>query len=247
MTAILTEPLEMFNAYVVDFTCSVGYGAESSTMQMTLAEDLNHVDSNGNPSPKTIQHKKPRLDQDGKLIPDGNGSVEFDIVDGFPEVGTCCQFKFKEFEFVGILQRYNYNQSLTGNLYDVTFESPSKALDGVQVILDKFEGTVFTEATRYFPSEGENFTSQIRNVYNPFGIKENYAFNGIFGGSGRNEFGFDAKELLGLIERISRSEFTFTNPSGNPDPDAYTNDDDDEVLGGPIHFGESQFVVDFDI
>jgi len=247
MTAVLTEPLEMFNAYVVDFTCSVGYGAESSTMQMTLAEDPDHVDSNGNPAPKTVRHKKPRLDEDGKFIPDGSGSIEYDMVDGFPEVGTCCQFKFEGFEFVGILQRYNYNQSLSGNLYDVTFESPSKALDGVQVILDKFEGTVFTEANRYVPSEGENFTSQIRNVYNPFGLKENYAFGGLFGGSGRNEFGFDAKELLGLIESISRSEFTFTNPSGNPDSDTYTNDDDDEVIGGPIHFGESQFVIDFDI
>ena len=135
----LTEPLEMFNAYVVDFTSSVGYGAESSTMQMTLVEDPDNVDSNGNPSPKTIQHKKPRLDEDGKLIPDNNGSAEYDIVAGFPEVGTCCQFRFGEFEFVGIFQRYNYNQSLSGNTYDVTFESPSKALDGVQVILNNFD------------------------------------------------------------------------------------------------------------
>lgn len=245
MAAILTEPLEMFNAYVVDFSCSVGYGAESSTMQMTLAEDLNHVDSNNNPSPKTIKHKKPRLDEDGKFIPDGNGSVEFDIVDGFPEVGTCCQFKFEGFEFVGIFQRYNYNQSISGNLYDVTFESPSKALDGVQVILDKFEGTVFTENTRYLPSEGANFTSQIRNVYNPFGLRENRSFGGIFGGSGRNEFGFDAKELLSLIEQISRSEFTFDNPSGNPGTDTDTNDDDEEIIGGPIHFGESKFTINF--
>ncbi len=240
----LTEPLEMFNAYVVDFSCSVGYGAESSTMQMTLAEDPNHVDSNGNSAPKIIQHKKPRLDEDGKLISDNNGSVEYDIVSGFPEVGTCCQFKFEGFEFVGIFQRYNYNQSLGGNTYDVTFESPSKALDGTQVILDKFEGTVFTEANRYFPSEGENFTSQINNIYNPFGIKENYAFGGLFGGSGRNEFGFDARELLEIIEGISRSEYTYDNPSG-ASVDASTNSDDEEIIGGPIHFGESKFVIDF--
>ena len=240
----LTEPLEMFNAYVVDFSCSVGYGAESSTMQMTLAEDPDHVDSNGNSAPKIIQHKKPRLDEDGKLIPDNNGSVEYDIVSGFPEVGTCCQFKFEGFEFVGIFQRYNYNQSLSGNTYDITFESPSKALDGTQVILDKFEGTVFTEGNRYFPSEGENFTSQINNIYNPFGIKENYAFGGLFGGSGRNEFGFDARELLEIIEGISRSEYTYDNPSG-ASVDASTNSDDEEIIGGPIHFGESKFVIDF--
>ena len=241
----LTEPLEMFNAYVVDFTSSVGYGAESSTMQMTLVEDPDNVDSNGNPSPKTIQHKEPRLDEDGKMIPDGQGSVEFDTVAGFPEVGTCCQFRFGGFEFVGIFQRYNYNQSLGGNTYDITFESPSKALDGVQVILDKFEGTVFTEGNRYLPSEGANFTSQINNIYNPFGIKENYAFGGLFGGSGRNEFGFDAKELLTLIEEISRSEHTLDIGNQDPSPDASTNSDDEEIIGGPIHFGESKFTIDF--
>ncbi len=244
----LTEPLEMFNAYVVNFTSSVGYGAESSTMQMTLVEDPDNVDSNGNPSPKTIQHKKPRLDEDGKMIPleDGSGGVEHDIVAGFPEVGTCCQFKFEGFEFVGIFQRYSYNQSLGGNTYDVTFESPSKALDGVQIILDKFEGTVFTEGNRYFPSEGVNFTSQINNVYNPFGIKENYAFGGLFGGSGRNEFGFDARELLQLIEEISRSEHTLDRGSEDPSPDTSTNEDGAEIIGGPIHFGESKFTIDFD-
>lgn len=234
----------MFNAYVSSFSSSVGYGAESSTMQMTLVEDPDNVDSNGRSVPKTIKHKKVRLDENGKLIPDGNGSVEFDLVDGFPEVGTCCQFRFQGFEFVGILQRYSYSQGLSGNTYDVTFESPSKALDGVQVILDKFEGTVFTEGNRYFPSEGENFTSQINNIYNPFGIKENYAFGGLFGGSGRNEFGFNAKELLELIELISQSKKTYDNPSG-PSTNTSTNEDDEEIIGGPIHFGQSKFTIDF--
>lgn len=35
----LTQPIKMFGVYVESFSVSVGYGAESSTMQMTLIED----------------------------------------------------------------------------------------------------------------------------------------------------------------------------------------------------------------
>ena len=55
----------MFGVYVESFTSSVGYGAESSTMQMTLVEDPD----NG----VTIKHS---LD----------GGVT--LIDGFPKVGT---------------------------------------------------------------------------------------------------------------------------------------------------------------
>ena len=51
--------------------------------------------------------------------------------------------------------------------------------------------------------------------------------------------------MLSLIEQISRSEFTFDNPSGNPGTDTDTNDDDEEIIGGPIHFGESKFTINF--
>ena len=78
MAVQLTEPLIMFGVYVESFTSAVGYGAESSTMQMTLVEDPD----NG----ITVKHS---LDSGVTLI------------DGFPEVGTVCQFAFEGFEFVG--------------------------------------------------------------------------------------------------------------------------------------------------
>ena len=44
------------------------------------------------------------------------------------------------------------------------------------------------------------------------------------------------KGLLTLIEEISRSVYTYDNPNG-ADPDAATNQDDEELIGGPINFG----------
>ena len=177
---------------------------------------------------------------------------------GFPPVGTVCQFALQGMEFVGVFQRYNYAQGLDGRRYDVTFESPAKILDGVQVILKGFEGTAFnlSPQTYFYPSEGANFTSQINNVYNPFGIKENFAWGGMFGYSDVNDQGFPVndkvldptdiqdKGLLTLIEEISRSVYTYDNPNG-ADPNSSTNQDDEELIGGPINFGLNKLTIDF--
>ena len=111
----------MFGVYVESFTSSVGYGAESSTMQMTLIEDPNnlsqrkdsqgnliYLDSAGNPTlaPQTCNTAIPQVCTDN---PPAMGSVPMAIkhsldggatfIDGFPEVGTVCQFAFEGFEF----------------------------------------------------------------------------------------------------------------------------------------------------
>jgi hypothetical protein len=120
--------------------------------------------------------------------------------------------------------------------------------------LSGFEGTSFWNNS-FNPSNGANFTSQLNNVYNPFGVKENYAWGGTFGFSDYNSAGFPvaddldrtglaAKGLLTLIEEISRSVHTYDNPAG-PAVDTSFNVDDEELIGGPIHFGDSKFVIDF--
>lgn len=73
-------------------------------------------------------------------------------VDGFPPVGTACQFKFQKFEFAGIFQRHSYKEDTGGRVYDLVFESPSKALDGVQVIMSDFTGSVFQEDNMLTPA-----------------------------------------------------------------------------------------------
>jgi hypothetical protein len=295
----LTQPIKMFGVYVESFSVSVGYGAESSTMQMVLIEDPDNftqkLNSNGVPlykgtdsitgreiettdtlscdlngenctenekimiaDPIVLQHEVQVLDDDGLPEKNTDGSDKFETVAGFPPVGTVCQFALQGMEFVGVFQRYNYTQGLDGRRYDVTFESPSKILDGVQVILKGFEGTAFqlNPQTYFYPSEGLNFTSQINNVYNPFGIKENFAWGGMFGYSDVNDQGFPVndkvldptdiqdKGLLTLIEEISRSVYTYDNPNG-ADPNSATNQDDEELIGGPINFGLNKLTIDF--
>ena len=295
----LTEPIKMFGAYVESFNVSVGYGAESSTMQMTLIEDPDNssqkrnangdllylgtdplsgreiettetlsCDLNGqncveNPKimfldPVVIHHEIQVLDSNGIPEKNSDGSDKFQRIEGFPEVGTVCQFALQGMEFVGVFQRYNYTQGLDGRKYDVTFESPAKILDGVQVILKGFEGTAFQllPQTYFYPSEGVNFTSQINNVYNPFGIKENFAWGGMFGYSNVNDQGFPVKDtvanptkledkgLLTLIEEIARSVYAYDNPSGAA-IDTITNQNGDELIGGPINFGLNKLTIDF--
>ena len=294
----LTEPIKMFGVYVESFNVSVGYGAESSTMQMVLVEDPNNKSQKRNSSnqllyrgtdafgrevetteattcdingencvenekimiedPIVLHHEVQVLDEDGFPEKNSDGSDKFETVEGFPPIGTICQFALQGMEFVGVFQRYNYTQGLDGRKYDVTFESPSKILDGVQVILKTFEGTAFQliPETYFYPSEGINFTSQINNVYNPFGIKENFAWGGMFGYSDVNEQGFPVgdrvddptniqdKGLLTIIEEISRSVYTYDNPNG-ASADTTTNEDGEELIGGPINFGLNRLTIDF--
>ena len=301
-SANVEEPAFMFGAYVTSFSSSVGYGAESSTLQMSVIEDPNReiqkkndlgellylgtnaqgeevettdaVDSNGDantkimvPSPVTIHYFEPVRDSDGVQQKNPDGTWMVTRVDGFPPVGTACQFKFQGFEFAGIFQRHSYKEDSGGRVYDLVFESPSKALDGVQVIMSDFTGSVFQEnnmlnpagykqtiwddpsctVTEYIGTGGsrevcgyscndvlgsDTFTSQIRNVYNPFGILANYKFvwgdgndqiRSRFSWPNINKYGIalmgenDAsgsdspynKGLLTLIQEISESKYKY--------------------------------------
>ena len=221
----ITTPPKMFGAYVTSISSSVGYGSQSSTLQLSVVED----------PPK---------------------GVEISL----PEVGTACQFTFKGFSFAGIFQRYTKKQGSGGTNYDLIFESPSKVLDGIQVVLDQWEGTVFNGNNPFFTAvSAPNFTSQLNNVWNVFAVKENYALGGTFGGSDVNSAGFPAKEALRAMEKMSRGEYIYPEPETQPedvpfgqwtppvypDPQSSLNDDEEEIVGGAAHFGDSTFEIDF--
>lgn len=150
-----------------------------------------------------------------------------DIIINLPPVGTACYFKYKSFYYGGIFQRWTYKEEINGKKYDIVLESPGgKILNGVGVILGGFEGTHFNEGAGYNkfkPYLNPNFTTEIKNVWNPYGHKENHAFGGRFGAANTNSAGFLAGELLELLEEISRGESSF---------------------GGKIEFGESEYTLD---
>ena len=106
-----------------------------------------------------------------------------------PEVGTAVAFQWGDFYFGGVFQRYTRKRSTGGFTYDVNIESPSKLLDGIQIILEGFQGTQWN-----LGGTGTTFTDQISQVWNPYAIRENYNFGGIWGGADVNSVGFPAKD-----------------------------------------------------
>lgn len=146
-----------------------------------------------------------------------------------PKTGTACYVKVGAFTYGGIFQRRTFKEEIGGRKYDVVLESPAKLLDGVQVILSSFEGTAYNVGDSYDrlqPWSNPNATSSdITNVLNPFGHKENFTFGGRFGAANTNSAGFLARELLDILEEIVA--------------------DKNATFGGRIKYGNSEYTIDF--
>ena len=178
----------MFGCWVQSISASVGWGGTSSTCSLRLVED-----------PKNDFVWTPPLDSEDDVL-----------------VGAACYFQYKGFYFGGVFTRWSYGESTSGRYYDIILESPAKLLDGVQVIMDSFEGTEYNfdgggTYNRFFPQRNNpddernnpNVTTEINNVYNVLGHFENYSFGGTFGDSQKNSAGFLANKLLETVELLS--------------------------------------------
>ena len=162
---VLQEPVSMFGVYVQSINVNLALGGQGGTLQAKLVEDeANNVllqkDDDGNPFY-------------------GGGPLS-------PTTGTACYFKYGNFYFGGIFQRWSFSESVSGGrVYDIVLESASKLMDGVQIILEKWNG-----ATDVFANQYNNFDystnvgtrgvpafnvdyDNIKNVYNVFGAYEN--------------------------------------------------------------------------
>lgn len=86
-------------------------------------------------------------------------------------IGTPKYFEYDDFFFGGILQSWTQSKSINGNpTYKISLESPTEILQGVQVIIDAYNGSTFG----------------ISNLMNAFGYWEDLAG---FGGAQVNEGG----------------------------------------------------------
>lgn len=159
------------------------------------------------------------------LVEDPKNDVNISL----PKTGTASYIKIGAFSFGGIFQRWTYKEATDGRKYDIILESPAKLLDGVQVILNSFEGTSFNQGKNYDklrPWDNPNVTSSdINNVLNPFGHKENFSFGGRFGAANTNSAGFLARDLLNTLEELTA--------------------DADAVFGGRIKYGNSEYTLNF--
>lgn len=191
--AVLDEPITLFGGYVENASINAGYGADSSTCQISLV-----------------------YEEDGP-----NRFIS--PAENFVALGTAVGFTAGSLEFGGVFQRYTNKRDIGGYRWDIILESPAKLLDGIQIILSDFQGTLFTGVNVYNPSADGAFTTELNNIWNVYAIRENYEYGGIFGGSDLNSGGFPGVDALTLIEEISRGEHDF---------------------GGKAVFGESEYEVD---
>ena len=173
MAVTVPTPPSIFNLLVVNASCSVAWGGQGGTLQLTLVED-------------------PLL-----------GSPDF------PELGTACAFTFGEFYFAGIFQRRTYKDDLGGRTYDVVLESPAKILDGVQVIIDRFDGLGASIAGGNSPTAQYFAPSTVAqtNIFNVFGSYENYdltSYQGYYGVADVNSVGMPVSNLLPRLQLLSR-------------------------------------------
>ena len=164
-----------------------------------------------------------------KLIEDEDDGVLINL----PEVGTPCYFKYENFYFGGIFQRYTYAESVSsGRTYDIVIDSPSKLMDGVQLIIEDFMGTTDHFISRLNQNQhSTNIFStnlvygNIENVYNLFGWQENPFYNGYFGGSNFNSSGMEVDRALLVLGYLANRNST-------------------HPLGGPINLGGHKLDLD---
>ena len=264
-------PMRMFNGLVQKFSCNMGWGGDSGNLQLTLIEDPDAVDENGDPDPALVT---------------------------FPAVGTACYFKYHGFYFGGVFQRWTYNEGSSGRSYDVVITTPSSLLDGVKLIVDKFQGTQYTGNKPYdyiFPAtyepsitygtikkvsqdyqdrKGLTYESTNdfpTNVFNIFGHLENYPMgandpywshnNAIynsgpsFGFAWTNEDGINAYDTLELLQAMASTPTGERLKSygdgwnfGGAGPNRTSEDNEKYYrlnhFGGFIRFGDSEYELD---
>lgn len=113
-------------ASISNFSSSIGWNGSTSTLDMTLVEDLT------------------------------NGDAFEPFYDFYGEVGKAKYFSIGDFSFGGYISNWKYSQSTSGYIINLSLEVPVNILQGVQVIIGGYHGTVFG----------------VPNIYNLFGYYE---------------------------------------------------------------------------
>ena len=228
------SPAVMFGLKVSNISSAIGWGAQGGTCSLSLVDEglePSHTDFDADPAADVEP-------------PPGGGAV----VSGFPAAGTACIFNFRAFSFGGVLQRHTYKESQAGRLYDLVLESPSKLLDGSQVILSDFEAG-------WNESGQKNYLKyEVKNVWNVFALFENREYGGgnqsiaaggtggFFGNSGVNEGGIPVTNLFPALKWFG------SNGTKLPDGTEVGEDSSNynkPVFGGKLVFGQSEYTIDF--
>ena len=177
-TPVINKTPKLFGAYVTSVNLSLSWGSQGSSVQFTLVEDPDNKDENGQPDPVIADIPAPgtpvifpekEYDQNGNLVSFGTFTYNNPLASGF-------------------LQRWSYDESLSGRTFNVVLQSPATVLDGVQVILNNFAGH----------ASGGLLTNEVDNLLNVYGHYENFLVGGNYGQMGQGGFGDSAVDELGF-------------------------------------------------
>ena len=168
---IVEDTIQFLGCDVIDISISTGFKSNNSTCSVTLVEDdhpyiydTDDPDYSKYSDPNSDLYSPPRkfiydhANADGipeTTDPSAAGYDPYFIKDyKLPELGTACVLKIKEkptdekptFSFAGIIQKYTYEESVGGGRkYNVELESVASLLEGVWIILNGFNGTIYTD------------------------------------------------------------------------------------------------------
>lgn len=145
---------------VQDFTATAGWNEQYSTLTVNLVED-------------NCSGTRQYFDEDFVWT---SGSMAADPGFNNAQVGSAAFFKIADFEFAGLIQSYNLQDSPDGrNILTVNLISPGVILEGAQVIMNGYQGNV----------------KGIPNIINAFGFLESLGADcPLIGGFGSPAGGF---------------------------------------------------------
>jgi hypothetical protein len=152
---------------VSSFSSSVGWNGQQGELTVQLVRD---------PCPPKVNTVKKYYDESLEVQDWTDPDPGFT----YPTIGSPCYFRIEDFEFSGLLQSYDEQESESGHVYVVKLVDPSEILRGTQLILNDYAGSVYG----------------IHNLLNVYGYAESYGsvcpptqINGAFFGSPAGAFG----------------------------------------------------------
>lgn len=204
----------MFGVYVANLSVSMGMGGNGGSLQMKIVEDEanNVVLPRYDPVNRVLNGMIEDISGSGSYVfvpnpafVDGDPFFGIDVYDdnnpllaglddiqrawlikNSPSTGTACYFKYENLYFGGIFQRWTFSESVSGGrTYDIVLESPAKLLEGVQVIIENFNGATdlwanqfninrFTEENPPGAGENPNYPYGFQDVNRWYDFSVNY-------------------------------------------------------------------------
>lgn len=184
------EPQNIYGPYqqtlflgcsVMSFSANVGWNEQSSEVNVQLVEDVC-----GAPSSRPKVYWSTGLTKTTTTKPDPGFMGESVNIIGMP-----VYFRVQEFEFAGIVQSWDKQNSSRGKVYTVKITDPREILRGTNIIIGDYSGPVW---------QSTGTGDSIYNVINAYGFAESFGVN-----------------CPPVAQNAARpGDYVFTNPIANP-------------------------------